>query len=59
MMKPENFKQLALLVIMAVTALLLGLVCMYVENQERKQEYKTIVLGQDTVKVNKYREVIK
>lgn len=58
-MKPTNFKQLALLVIMAVTAFIMWLVCMDIERQEYRKSHKTIIIGQDTVKVNKYGEVIK
>lgn len=58
-MKPTNFKQLALLVIMAVTALIMWLVCMGIEMQEYRQAHKTNNIGQDTVKVNKSGEVLK
>lgn len=58
-MKPTNFKQLALLVIMAVTAFIMWLVTWDIEIQEYRQAHKTIIIGQDTVKVNKYGEVLK
>ena len=60
-MEPQNFKQLALLVIMAVTALIMWLVCIYIDKEEQRHEegLKTIILNQDTVKVNKSGEVIK
>lgn len=58
-MKPTNFKQLALLVIMAVTAFIMWLVCMGIERQKYIQAHKTIIIGQDTVKVNKYGEVVR
>lgn len=57
-MKSQNFKQLALLVIMALTSLILGLICIAHEMKERS-EYKTIVIGQDTVKVNSIGEVVR
>lgn len=58
-MKPTNFKQLAILVIMAMTAIIMWLVCMDIERQEYRQAHKTIIIGQDTVKVNKYGEVVR
>ena len=60
-MKPQNFKQLALLVIMALTAIIMGLVCIYIEKDEQRHQesLKTIILIQDTVKVNKSGEAVK
>lgn len=46
-MKPTNFKQLALLVIMAVMAIILGLICIYLEKDDQRHDenLKTIILN--------------